>query len=397
MDRRARAPRCPSWAPAHRALWTVLGHEPIRPRLHETYRYPKPALGSIAEDAAEYRNFFEVTRWPNWPGLRLAGRAQLERGIDAITSIVAPDGERRPAILIGINPHKAGSDWTPWHDEIDPRSGFVRYYGDNKPGYRQDPMLTSGNRALVGQQSLHAAESPSLRVRAAPLLFFENVIQEGRSKGYRRFRGIGLLDRVERVVQVDRHSVPFLNYRYDCMILRLDAESNELNWEWIAARRDPSKTAAEASALAPESWRRWVTQGPAAGETIRQRLLTYRTMKEHEQRPEPKSPAHEALLAILAFYATRKARFEALAERIAQAALKSTGAYRTGWLTSSVGSLRRGRQAEKLARSRVEDQASKRMWTCRSPRSSGITPTPCACDWTLANTWRHRSGRAPPT
>jgi hypothetical protein len=58
---------------------------------------------------------------------------------------------------------------------------------------------------------------------------------------------------------------------------------------------------------------------------------------EHEQRPEPQSPESDALQIILAFYAAKKQRFEALAERVAEVALGSTGSYRLGWLTRGSG------------------------------------------------------------
>lgn len=308
-------------------------------RLHDTYRYPKPAPKRIAEGSTdELESFFAATQWPQWPGLENAGRAQLERGIDAITVVTASDGPRRPAILIGINPHKAGSDWTPWHDEVDPRNGFVRYYGDNKPGLRQDPDSTSGNRAILAEFDLAASNRMEDRERACPLLIFESVIHESRSKGYRRFRGVGLVDRVERVVQVDRHGRPFVNYRYDCALLSLAAENNLLDWTWIAARRDPSKTLPESTALAPLAWRRWVERGPDALDQVRQRLLTYRILSEIDQRPIPGSAADSALRATMAYYKNLpKNRFEAVAERVAQASFQHAGLYRLGWVSRGSG------------------------------------------------------------
>lgn len=308
-------------------------------RLHDTYRYPKPAPKRIAEGLEDgLENFFTATRWPQWPALQAAGRAQLEKGIDGITMVSATDGLRRPAILIGINPHKAGSDWTPWHDEIDPRNGFVRYYGDNKPGLRQNPDQTSGNRAILDQFDLSASNLPEDRQRACPLLFFESVIQNNRSKGYRRFRGVGLVDRAERVVQVDRHGRPFVNYRYDCALISLAAENNLLDWTWIAARRDPSKTLTESSAFAPSAWRRWVERGSDSLDQVRQRLLTYRTLTEADQRPVPGSTADSALRATLDFYADLpKSRFEAVAERVAQASFEHAGLYRLGWVSRGSG------------------------------------------------------------
>jgi hypothetical protein len=308
-------------------------------RLHDTYRYPKPAPKRIAEGSEEgLVSFFAATQWPRWPGLENAGRAQLEKGIDAITIVSAPDGPRRPAILIGINPHKAGSDWTPWHDEIDPRNGFVRYYGDNKPGLSENPDHTSGNRAILAQFDLSASNRSEDRRRACPLMFFESVIQENRSKGYRRFRGVGLVDRVERVVQVDRHGRPFVNYRYDCALVSLAAENNLLDWTWIAARRDASKTLAESTAFAPAAWRRWVERGPDSLDQVRQRLLSYRILSEADQRPVAGSTADSALRATLAYYENLpKSRFEAVAERVAQASFRHAGLYRLGWVSRGSG------------------------------------------------------------
>ena len=42
------------------------------------------------------------------------------------------------------------------------------------------------------------------------------------------------------------------------MLVDLSSESLDLAWEWIAARRDPTKTLEEALLLAPKAWQRWV-------------------------------------------------------------------------------------------------------------------------------------------
>lgn len=305
-------------------------------RLHATYRYPKPATQIAEVSAGALENFFALTRWPDWPGLRNAGRAQLEKGIDAIRPVAASDGSRRPAILIGTNPLKAGSDWTPWHDEIDPRNGFVRYYGDNKPGLVMAPEATPGNRALLEQFALYKSNRAIDRSRAAPLLFFENVAQETVSKGFRRFRGVGLIDRVERVVQIDRHETPFVNYRFDCTLLTMKSENNLLSWDWIAKRRDPTKTLLETEVDAPLAWRTWVARGDGALDRVRQQLLSYRVLSESEQKPTPGSREAAALGQIFDFYGgSRKSRFEALAERVAQLALGPNGSYRMGWVTKA--------------------------------------------------------------
>jgi hypothetical protein len=198
------------------------------------------------------------------------------------------------------------------------------------------PESTTGNRAVLAEFSLQASNLLGDRARAAPLLFFENVAQEGRTKGYRRFRGVGLVDRVERVIQVDRREQPFVNYRYDCTLLTMKSENNALDWDWIAMRRDPTRSLEESLEYAPISWRHWVRLGHQALHSVRQQLLSYRILSEADQKPVPQSRESAVLDEVLLFYAgRRKHRFEALAERISQLALGAQGGYKTGWVTKA--------------------------------------------------------------
>ena len=144
-----------------------------------------------------YRNIFNATRWPDWPGLANAGRVQLDHGIDSVKKVNGVDGERRPAILIASKPHRAGSDWTPWHDELDAERGHVRYFGDNKAELGFDPLGPPGNRSVIEQFGLHSSASRSDRLRAAPLLIFESLVHEGRAKGFWRFLGVGTVERAD--------------------------------------------------------------------------------------------------------------------------------------------------------------------------------------------------------
>ena len=146
------------------------------------------------------------------------------------------------------------------------------------------------------------------------------------------------MDRVERVVQVDRHGQPFVNYRYDCALFSLAAENNLLDWAWIAARRDASKTLSDSAALAPAAWRKWVERGPESLDQVRQRLLSYRILSEEDQRPVAGSAADSALRATLAYYEhLPKSRFEAVAERVAEASFRHAGLYRLGWVSRGSG------------------------------------------------------------
>jgi hypothetical protein len=313
-------------------------------QIFELYRYQKPSPGPDVEFIDGYRNIFHATRWPDWPGLRDAGRVQLDHGIDSVKRVKAVDGERRPAILIASKPHRAGSDWTPWHDELDPERGHIRYFGDNKADRGMDPLGPSGNRSIIEQFALHAATDRADRLRAAPLLFFESLVHEGRAKGYWRFLGVGLIDHVELVAQVDRRGRPFVNYVFDCLLVDLSNEGLGIAWEWIAARRDPTKSLEECVQLAPASWRRWVDVGTGVKERIRQRLARGSTLSPADQRPDAGTPAQDALQLVVAHYKRLGAyqgvgehRFEGLASEVTGSVLRESGQYHPGWITKRAG------------------------------------------------------------
>jgi len=160
-------------------------------RVYDHFRYVKPSPGPDVEYIDGLRNIFNATRWPSWPGLIGAGRVQFDRGIDSVTKVRAVDGARRPAIVIASKPHQAGSDWTPWHDELDPDNGFVRYYGDNKSETGMDAYGPPGNRSIVEQLILHTGATRSERLLAAPLLFFESLVLGGKAKGFCAFSESG--------------------------------------------------------------------------------------------------------------------------------------------------------------------------------------------------------------
>ena len=313
-------------------------------RVFDPYRYAKPDPGPDVEFIDGIRNLFNATRWPAWPGLAGAGRAQLDHGIDFITNVTAVDGLRRPAILIGSKPHQAGSDWTPWHDELDPDRGYIRYYGDNKATTGLDARDTRGNRSIVEQFVLHLGATRNDRLRAAPLLFFESLVRDGKVKGFWKFLGVGLVERAELVTQIDRLNRPFVNYVFDCLLIDLSSEGLNLSWDWIAARRDPTKTLEDSLALAPASWRRWVEQGPIVKDKIRQEFNRAALLTPADQRPEADTPAADALRQVVNHYkkigpyqGVGEHRFEGLASEIAGSVLKSSGQYRPGWITKRAG------------------------------------------------------------
>ncbi|HEY3333904.1 MAG TPA: restriction endonuclease [Candidatus Limnocylindrales bacterium] len=313
-------------------------------RIFELYRYPKPSPGPNIEFIDGYRNIFHATRWPDWPGLANAGRVQLDHGIDSVKKIQAIDGERRPAILIASKPHRAGSDWTPWHDELDAERGHVRYFGDNKAELGTDPLGPTGNRSVIDQFRLHNGSTRAERLQAAPMLFFESLVHEGRSKGYWRFLGVGLVERAELVTQVDRRGRPFVNYVFDCMLVDLSTEGLGMAWEWIAARRDPTKSLEDCLLLAPVAWRRWVDGGAAVKDRVRQQMTRSATLSPAAQRPDAGTPAEDALRHVVNHYkrlgdfqGVGEHRFEGLASEITGSVLSESGQYRPGWITKRAG------------------------------------------------------------
>ena len=326
-------------------------------RLFDFLRYPSSQeLNQFAPDLAGNRSFFQATRWPDWPGLASKKRVQSSKGIDAVAPVSAKDGVRRPVVVIDSNPSEAGSAWTPWHDELAPEDGYIRYYGDNKPDRGLDPLAPSGNRVLADEQfPLHQARDRVERLRAAPLLFFESTGPAGQGSGYRKFLGYGLIERAERIAQVEPERQTgtgirtggrlYLNYRYDCFLLDLTRDGATLPWDWIAARADPSKSLEDCLALAPEGWTRWVEVGLAGVAGLRQRVLRYQVRNALEQLPVPGSAGAKALQAVVAHYAgtanevgVGRHRFEGLAAEIAGALFAQSGArYRSGWITRQGG------------------------------------------------------------
>lgn len=313
-------------------------------QLFELYRYARPSPGPDVEFIGAYRNIFNVTRWPAWPGLAGAGRVQLDHGINSVVRVKGPDGPRRPAILIASKPHAAGSDWTPWHDELSPERGHVRYYGDNKATVGIHPLAAPGNRALLDEFPLYSGASRADRLRAAPMLFFEGLVHEGRAKGFWRFIGVGLVERAELTTQIDPRGRWFVNYVFECALVDLSNEALKLPWEWIAARRDPTKSLEDALALAPVSWQAWVEQGTKALERVRQRITRSIVVTQGDQRPLPGTPAEAALRTVVGHYKRTGAfegvgehRFEGLASEVVGTFLRDSGQYTPGWITKRAG------------------------------------------------------------
>ena len=174
--------------------------------------------------------------------------------------------------------------------------------------------------------------------KAAPLLFFVTE-----RPGVVEFRGLGLIEGVELVSQIDPTSgEAFSNYAYDCCLVDLAAEGETLDWGWVSRRKDPRVTNTEAIAASPQAWRNWVDAGVDALGRVRRVVARQARVRREEQQPKRGSEEEKVLEQVYAFYSSdgnrRKVRFEALAELVAEFVIReSHGRYQCGWITRGAG------------------------------------------------------------
>ena len=299
-------------------------------RIGEVFRYARPYSPEPAKIDG-YPNHFFAT---NMPG---QAKALLDSGINSIALINAPDGSRRPAILIRSSPHKIGSRETPWQDTFDTDNGHIRYYGDNKePG--KNPAEAPGNKALLDAFKIHSALDKNLRDRAVPLLFYRAERENEKSKGYVKFNGFGIIQTYEPVTQYDRNEGrTFPNFAFDFVIFDMNKEHEEFNWDWINDRRNPLLNLEDTLKKAPQSWKDWIKHGPKSLEKNRRRVSKLLVASTSEQQPAPNSSEEKTLKEIYKFY-TKKHRFEGLASTITARYIKESGGiYKEGWITPQTG------------------------------------------------------------
>jgi hypothetical protein len=297
-------------------------------KIGEVFRYA--ANRSATEEMVDgYPNFFFYTASPG------CTRVMLERGINTIGRVIAPDGPRIPAILLSSSPHKIGSEQTPWQDFFNPDEGYVRYFGDAKQA-GIDPTTAPGNAALLAAKRQQDTMNRSLRRFAPPVVVFRRTKVGNKVKGYPSFQGFGIIERVNLIAQYDaRQDHSFPNFAYDIAIFDLSAEHEEFDWRWITDRRNASLTIKETERFAPKTWKEWSRGGAEAVVRVKRRVTKLLTTPVKQQRPKPGSREANALKAIYAFYGTKKKhRFELLAARVVGRILKREGGdFRMGWIT----------------------------------------------------------------
>ena len=306
-------------------------------RIGQRLRYGRfsrfPASVPLVDGMA---NWWHVTRPPSGSGLPAV---MLEAGINAPAATAAGSAEGRVALLtLRSSPHKKGSAISPWEDVHRPDVGYSRYYGDNRADKGTQAHETLGNQRLLAAAELHWGDLHSRRA-APPVLVFEGFEYSGRAKGQVEFVGLGVVSRVELVVQQDSTTgANFTNYRYDLVLLDLSADDETVSWDWINARRDPSRTLADSLELAPQSWRAWVAGGTPLLERLQRNVVKTQIVPETEQRPKAGSKEAVILDAVIAHYRHSKHRFEVLADFVTGEILRGQGvSYRPGWITRGSG------------------------------------------------------------
>jgi AspBHI-like restriction endonuclease/restriction endonuclease len=305
----------------------------------ETVRYARGA-DRHAIELDGYLNFDHVTAAPGREDPRLL----LEAGINPVAAVHAPNAVRRPVIAIRSSPWKSGHETNPWRDEFDLDHGHVRYFGDHKPASIGLPGVTRGNRALLAAWLAHQGSAREERLTACPLVLFRartvtNASGRQVPKGHVDFCGVGLIERLEHVVQRDPQSGrAFPNLALDICVLDLTDLGDCLDWRWIDDRRDPSLTDEQTLRHAPAAWRTWVDRGRIVLPRIRRRVLASRVLSNEDQMPEPGSAEESTLRQVYEFFHGRKHHFERLAASVASQILGREGlSYADGWLTRGGG------------------------------------------------------------
>lgn len=291
------------------------------------YKYPNVKDPSVEEIDGDI-NFFHVTRDP--------GRAMplLEKGINPMAAAKGDTKATipRPAIMISSSPHSRGSEWNPWHDVFEPDLGYVRYFGDaKKPG---DPSAAPGNKVLLEAMRKHTSGDSQVREDSEPLILFERV-----ASGRVKFQGLAVVEKAELVTQFNPGIGYFTNFVFQFAVLSLSPEDEELDWDWIRARRNPGISSKERNELAPDSWKKFVKHGVIKLESFRRRASLSKIESTTAQMPKPGTKEDKTLREIYGFYSVRgRHRFELLASRVVMSVINSNGgSYTEGWVTKGSG------------------------------------------------------------
>ena len=297
----------------------------------QIYRCTKKNDTPNKKEIEELPNYYFYTKVENYNSTFTS-----QSGIYLAKEVKTPDGsKRRPIVIAFSSPHKAGTEYTPWKDYYDTDHGYVKYYGDNKPGTVQ-PNEKQGNKALIALLSKYQSEDAGVRKReAVPIVFLERVKYGNRQKGNLKFNGFGIIDNAKLITQSNKGK-EFANYVFECTIFSLANENEEFDWDWIAKRCDSNLTTEETNEYAPKSWKDWLRTGNV--EASRRNVDKLNIVKAIDQMPIKNSKEEVILQKVKKFYENKKHHFEILAMECTKFFLEESGTrYTDGWITKKSG------------------------------------------------------------
>jgi hypothetical protein len=166
-------------------------------------------------------------------------------------------------------------------------------------------------------------------------VFFERVTVDGRQKGQVQFHGFGVLTGVTLVTQFHPATGDYFpNYRFEFCVFSLAEEGERFDWRWIDARRDPSAPLVSTLAVAPQSWRTWISNGHSSLERVRRNVLKSTIRRSVSQRPPAGSATAKALQSLYNRYSVDRKSFENVASYVTALHLRQDQTkYREGWVT----------------------------------------------------------------
>lgn len=249
-----------------------------------------------------------------------------------------------PALIFHSNPFQKDKSINPWRDVILPTEGIAYYNGDNRdaersPGANPQNGGRSGNNKTESLINLYKSHKREDRLKAPPVILFEQVKMNGKIKGYRSFKGLGIIIKTHIRHQYEENTDKvFSNYLFEVALIQCPHDG--LDWSWINDRRNNNLNIGETLRFAPPNWKKWVNEGDSCIETIRQKILRYSISHPREQRNEL-SIGHKKLLSeIVEHYKSirKESRFEALASLVAMEFFGESR-YERGWITPQSGDM----------------------------------------------------------
>ena len=93
----------------------------------------------------------------------------------------------------------------------------------------------SGNKKMEKVWSDYSSHDIAVRKKATPIILVEQASVAGKSKGYRRFVGFGIVTKIEMRQEFDVESDGvFSNYLFEVSLFTVPPSG--LDWQWIYDR-----------------------------------------------------------------------------------------------------------------------------------------------------------------